>query len=335
MPLAGAGGAGPGASLYDLGADSLTLLDLISEVKRHFGVDLELAHMSHRVSLTEVLASLGETAHAETAHAESAPAESVSLEVWQRGTGRDLLRLVHPVGGDIQAYRALVSALDPRLTVCLIADPALRGTAPAWSLPERARHYAAALRQRFPHDEWRLHLAGWSFGAWVALEMAAQAETDGRAADGLFLIDPPPPGAGARFADYDEDRLDAVFAQELGTGRSDMAPGRAAQEYAERLARCCRANLASMAGHEPPRLTATPSRLWVAARPVAGLPALGSAAEQLDLWRAHLSGAAHRRVLDTDHYGIVRPPQVRTVAEEINAAATAAPDTADAPPEGT
>ncbi|MEW2625015.1 amino acid adenylation domain-containing protein [Streptomyces sp. NPDC048106] len=345
----------PDASLYDLGADSLTLLDLISEVKRHFGIDLELSRMSHRVSLTEVLALLGESVHAESAHAEmevsveAAQAESahsrparaesatdrqVSLEVWQRGTGRDLLCLVHPVGGDIQAYRALVSALDPRLTVCLIADPALRGTAPPWSLPERARHYAAALRQRFPRGEWRLHLAGWSFGAWVALEMAAQAETDGRAADGLFLIDPPPPGAGPRFADYDEARIDAVFAHELGTGGTDAAPGRAAQEYAERLARCCRANLASMAGHEPPRLTATPSRLWLAALPVAGLPALGSADEQLDLWRAHLSGSAHRRVLDTDHYGIVRPPHVRTVAEEINAAA-AAPDTADAPPEGT
>ncbi|KOG51339.1 hypothetical protein ADK38_44655, partial [Streptomyces varsoviensis] len=50
----------PAASLYDHGADSLTLLDLIAEVKDHFGVDLELSQLSHQVSLAEVLARLHE-----------------------------------------------------------------------------------------------------------------------------------------------------------------------------------------------------------------------------------------------------------------------------------
>ncbi len=77
----------------------------------------------------------------------------MTLDVWQAGTGTDLLCLIHPVGGDIQAYRSLVSALDPRLTVCLIADPALfHPELPSWSVTERARHYAAALRERFPRD---------------------------------------------------------------------------------------------------------------------------------------------------------------------------------------
>ncbi len=46
----------PAASLYDLGADSLVLLDLVGEVKQRFGVDIELARLSHRASLAEVLA---------------------------------------------------------------------------------------------------------------------------------------------------------------------------------------------------------------------------------------------------------------------------------------
>ncbi|WP_338058000.1 GSCFA domain-containing protein [Streptomyces dangxiongensis] len=259
----------PDASLYDLGADSLTLLDLISEVKRLFGIDLELSRLSHRVSLTEVLTRLGASAHPGPESGEQVP-----VEVWQEGEGRDLLCLVHPVGGDIQAYRALVSSLDPRLTVCLIADPALRRPGPEWPVEERARHYHAALRQRFPHGEWRLHLAGWSFGAWVALAMAAEAEAVGRPADGLFLIDPPPPGSGRRLRDYDEAHIEAVFAHELGTTADAAAGG--AKDYAERLARRCRANLAGMARYEPPRLSGTPSRLWLAARPVAGLSTPGS-----------------------------------------------------------
>jgi thioesterase domain-containing protein len=251
----------------------------------------------------------------------------VKLEVWQPGTGRDVLCLIHPVGGDIQAYRALVSSLDPRLTVCLIADPALQRPEPqSWSLEERALRYHAALHKRFPHGAWRWQLAGWSFGAWVALAMAAESEALGRPADGLFLVDPPPPGAGPRFQGYDEAQLEAVFAHELGTGGAQAAVGQGAKDYAERLARCCRANLAGMARYEPPRLAGTPSRLWLAARPVAGLPALGSPEEQRRLWQAHLPQPTDCQILDTTHYDIVRSPQVQTVAEAINAASPSVPE---------
>ncbi|MFJ6183608.1 amino acid adenylation domain-containing protein [Streptomyces sp. NPDC092295] len=313
--------------LYDLGADSLTMLDLISEVKRHFGVELELSWLSHRVSLNEILTRLDSATPEGTAA--GAADEEVALEVWQEGTGREVLCLVHPVGGDIQAYRSLVSALGPRLTVCLIADPALRRPVPPdWTLAERARRYRAALLARFPEAAWRLRLAGWSFGAWVAAEMAAQAEAAGRPVETLHLLDPAPPGAGTLFQEYDETQLEAVFAAELrhSGDESGTSAGDHARAYAERLAHCCRANLRSMAGHRVRRLAVTPSGLWLAERPVAGMPSLGSPDEQRALWRPYLpeSTAWHR--LDTTHYGIVRPPYVEAVAESIDAGVHEAPE---------
>ncbi|WP_370949421.1 AMP-binding protein [Amycolatopsis sp. cg5] len=288
----------PDAPLYDLGADSLTMLDLIDTVKRLSGVDLDLARFSHQVSLTEVLARLAEG---------EAGAHDVTLEVWQEGTGREVLCLVHPVGGDIQAYRALVSAIDPRLTVCLIADPGLRQpTASTWTLADRARRYHAALHARFPDRD--CQLAGWSFGAWVATGMAAEAETAGRPVRALHLLDPPPPGAD--FGRYDESQLEAVFAHELG------AAGDSTKAYAERLARCCRANLRSMAGYELPKLAATASSLWLAERPVPELP---SVAGQEARWSPHLTEATDWYRLDTTHYGIVRTPHVHAIAAVINA----------------
>ena len=311
----------PFVSLYDLGADSLTMLDLIGEVKRLFGVDLELSQLGHRAGLADVLAQVGAAASSEAA----AP-DPVALEVWQEGSGRDLLCVVHPVGGDIQAYRALVSALDPGPTVCLIADPALRRPElSSWSLEERARHYHEALRARFPHGEWRWRLAGWSFGAWVALAMAAEAEAAGGPADELYLIDPPPPGSGPRFRAYDEAQLEAVFAHELSQGGAGTSVGREASAYAERLAYCCRANLSAMARYELPRLPMTPSQLWLATQPVDGMPALGTPDAQRRLWQERLPGLAHWHCLDTTHYDIVRPPQVRAVAEDINAASLPVP----------
>lgn len=299
----------PHASLYDLGADSLTMLDLLDTIKQHFNVELDLARLSHRVSLDEVLSRLVEAAG-------TAGPEDVVLDIWQEGTGSDVVCLVHPVGGDIQAYRALVSALAPQLTVCLIADPALRqASAPTWTVTERAHHYYAALRTRFPAEEWRWQLAGWSFGAWVAIGMAAEAEAAGRPAHGLHLIDPPPPGASALVGAYDQARLDDVFAEELA-----HVGAAAATAYAERLARCCRANLNSMVEHRLPRLTRTPSQLWLAESAAMSGPT--SAARQHD-WPTHLTAPTHWHRLDTTHYGIVRHPHAETIAAAINEAAGA------------
>ncbi|KOT78041.1 peptide synthetase [Streptomyces rimosus subsp. pseudoverticillatus] len=319
----------PDASLYDQGADSLTMLDLIGKVAEHFGVDLELSQLSHQVSLNEVLVKAGAEPSG-AARAASGADDPVTLEVWQQGTGHDLLCLVHPVGGDIQAYRALVSALDPRFTVCLIADPALRfPDLPAWSLTERARRYHAALEARFPHTGWRRQLAGWSFGAWVAQAMAAEAEAAGRPAAALHLLDPPPPDAAPHFKAYDETQLEAVFAHELGQGGTGAPASREAQAYAERLARCCRANIAGMARHDVPRLTGTPTHLWLANRPVEGLPDLGTPEAQQRKWRDRLPDLRGWQSVDTTHYGIVRPPYVQAVADAVNTGASDA-DAVDA-----
>ncbi|MFG3254890.1 amino acid adenylation domain-containing protein [Streptomyces sp. NPDC048172] len=315
----------PDDSLYDLGADSLTLISVIAQVEEEYGVECDLASFSHQVSLTEILKHI--EAALTSAGPEASPAASpVTLDIWQEGTGPAVLCLVHPVGGDIQAYRPLVATLGPGPTVCLIADPALRDAAlPAWSLAERARLYDAALRDRFGGPGHRLHLGGWSYGARVAMEMASLAETAGQPLESLHLLDPPPPQAGTLVAAYDETHLDRVFAAELGTGAPDpTAPGPDAsadhaRAYAERLARCCRANLRSLGEHQVRPLSRVPTHLWLAERPTAGIPAPGEPRETDRQWSACLPSSAVRRSLPTDHYGVVAEPHVHTVAEALTA----------------
>jgi thioesterase domain-containing protein len=230
----------------------------------------------------------------------------VVVRMWREGTGREAVCLVHPVGGDVHAYRALVEALAPELGVCVIADPALSLPEPLeWPVADRAHRYHAALRAQFPGRTWQL--AGWSFGAWVAAGMAAEAEAAGQPVRALHLIDPPPPGASA--ADYSDAQLEAVFERELG------ASGGTAGEHAQRLARACRANLRSMAGHELPRLVSTPSHVWLAAEPEPGLPV-----SDRDGWHALLPEPSRWRELPATHYGIVRTPHVTAVAASITPA---------------
>ncbi|MEV4051986.1 AMP-binding protein [Amycolatopsis sp. NPDC049688] len=283
----------PDVPLYDLGADSLTLLDIVESVKRLHGVDLDLAWLGPEVTMAGLLAKLSEAA---------GPGD-VEVQVWREGTAPEAVCLVHPVGGDVGAYRSLVEALDPALGVCVIADPALsRPEPPGWSIADRARRYHAALQAKLPGRT--PMLAGWSFGAWVAAGMAAEAEAAGQPVRTLHLIDPPPPGASA--ADYSDAQLETVFERELG------ASGGTAGEHARRLARACRANLRSMAGHDLPRLSATPSHVWLATEPEPGLPVAGR-----DGWRALLPEPAQWHELPATHYGIVRAPHVTAVAAAI------------------
>jgi amino acid adenylation domain-containing protein len=304
----------PAASLYELGADSLTLLDLVAEVHQRFGVELPLAGFSHRVSLAEVLDQLAE-------HRNPAPAkeEPVAVQVWQQGTAPSVLCLLHPVGGDIQTYRSLAAELDPRLTVCLIADPGLQQDEPLnWTLADRVERYYAALQGRFPNEEWQWRLAGWSFGGWLAVGLAAAAEAAGQPAEAVYLIDPPAPDAGPALADYQGEQLEAVFAHELAQDGPADRIGTSARAYAERLARCCRVNLASMADYRVPELTGTPSRLWLAGEPIPGLLAPAPVELQARQWQARLAGLASWQAVNTTHYGVVRPPHARLIAEAIS-----------------
>ncbi|MFD6285625.1 amino acid adenylation domain-containing protein [Streptomyces sp. NPDC060205] len=337
----------PAASLYDLGADSLTLLDLLSEVKRLYGVDIELSHLSHQVSVNDLLTLLGRPAQAE-----EQTDDPVTVETWQTGDDQDVLCVIHPVGGDIQAYRPLVSALDARTTVCLVPDPALHDPGlPPWSVAERADRYLAALRARFPDPQIRLRLAGWSFGALVAHAMAASAEAAGRPVDRLYLLDPPAPRPGTQDStdspdSPDEDALRAVFEHELRGNKAQSAspptettgtagtagtagtmattgttgtPGATGTTYAERLAHCCRANISAMTGHTAPRLTRTPSALWLATEITPDLPLAPPAPTAAEEWTALLARPVQVHHVRATHYEIVAGRHVQDIARAIDA----------------
>ncbi len=309
-------------SLYDLGADSLTLLDLIDELQAATGEVFQLSQFSHKVSLSEVLGLVS------TATVEEVPPaaphgwqDAVRIDQWHAGAGRDWLYLIHPVGGDVQAYRELVSALPAELGVCVIADPALRlPQLPNISVEERARWYLEAIKTHLPHGcAWRL--AGWSFGAWVAQALCHQAQADGFRQPLLYLIDPPAPDAGAELAGIDEQTIEQVFQREFvqrwpaveGQGMTEER-----QAYLQRLTVCCRNNMISMIDFQPPVLATTAVRLFIAGH--ANPYGLGNDWSPDDLqrnWQALLPQLRSWQALDTDHYGIVAGRWARLLAEVI------------------
>ncbi|WP_213938240.1 non-ribosomal peptide synthetase [Pseudomonas sp. dw_612] len=309
-------------SLYELGADSLTLLDLIDELQAATGEVFQLSQFSHKVSLQEILALVDAAAVCMTTTAPDTWADAVQIDQWHAGAGRKWLYLIHPVGGDVQAYRELVSALHPDLGVCVIADPALRlPDLPNISLAERAAFYLKAVQAREPDGgAWRL--AGWSFGAWVAQSMCSLAQASGFRQPLLYLIDPPAPDAGAELASIDDQAIEQVFQREFAQRWPD-AVGRAMPEerqvYLQRLTRCCNHNIASMTAFQPPALPTTSVRMFIAAH--ANPYGVGTAWNTEDLkhtWQGLLPRLLSWQLLDTDHYGIVAGQWARVLADIIN-----------------
>ncbi|WP_280244578.1 non-ribosomal peptide synthetase, partial [Nocardia abscessus] len=81
------------------------------------------------------------------------------------------LFLVHPIGGNVLCYLALARYLDPdRPVYGLQAAGADSGSAPEKSIAAMTESYLEAVRRVHPDGPY--HLAGWSFGGYVALEMA-------------------------------------------------------------------------------------------------------------------------------------------------------------------
>ncbi|MFF0541800.1 amino acid adenylation domain-containing protein [Nocardia thailandica] len=143
------------------------------------------------------------------------------------GTGAPLF-LVHPIGGNVLCYLALTKHLPAgRPVYGLQAAGADIGSEPLDDVTAMAAAYLAAIRR--VHPEGPIHLAGWSFGGYVALEMARQLDADEVAS--LTLLDTIALRTGPREAFPADAKMRWFFQELLWYARGaeaadvDFAPG--------------------------------------------------------------------------------------------------------------
>ncbi|WP_218160453.1 type I polyketide synthase [Amycolatopsis marina] len=105
------------------------------------------------------------------------------LRVLREHGTRSPLFFFHPGGGDTAVYRQLVQLLDPDVPV--YGFDRIEGVA---DVEDRVRHYLPELRAVQPRGPYRI--AGWSFGGFLAYEMAQQLRAAGEQVEILAMIDP-------------------------------------------------------------------------------------------------------------------------------------------------
>ncbi|MEQ3552841.1 amino acid adenylation domain-containing protein [Pseudonocardia nematodicida] len=191
--------------LFAAGATSLTAMRLVVLIEQRFGVAVPLATFAAAPTIADVATVLRDG----LAEAEYDPL--VPLRIG--GDGPPLF-LVHPMGGNVLCYLPLVRHLPPGFPVYgLQAAGTEPGSEPADSVERIAAAYIAALRRVRTRGPYRL--AGWSFGGFVAFEMARVLRADGEDVSELVLIDSIAPDRHGQRTAADPDALMRWFFWEL------------------------------------------------------------------------------------------------------------------------
>ncbi|GAA4185896.1 non-ribosomal peptide synthetase [Streptosporangium oxazolinicum] len=189
---------------FESGGTSLAAMRLIVMIEKHFGVHVPLSALTATPTIADLAARLRDGS-AETTFDPLVP-------IRPQG-GRRPLFLVHPLGGNVLCYLRLARHLpDDQPVYALQAAGTEPGTEPLRSVADLAASYLRSVRRIQP--EGPLALGGWSFGGYVAFEMARQLQLAGETAEPLIMLDTIGPEPG-HIPDAGDDSLLEWFFWEL------------------------------------------------------------------------------------------------------------------------
>ncbi|MEU8954733.1 amino acid adenylation domain-containing protein [Streptomyces sp. NPDC048518] len=213
--LLGVDGVGLHDDIFALGATSLTTMRLVVLIEQRYGVSVPIS----RFVTAPTVAALAELLRAGGARLSFDPLVPIRGE----GDGNPLF-LVHPMGGNVLCYLPLARHLPAgRPLFAFQASGGDPGTEPLRSVPAIAASYIEAMRRVRPEGPYTV--GGWSFGGFVAFEMARQLRAAGHEVAETILLDTVALGPVEERQGYtDEALLGWFFWELLLLGRGGDSP---------------------------------------------------------------------------------------------------------------
>ncbi|ATB47924.1 amino acid adenylation domain-containing protein [Corallococcus macrosporus] len=324
--LLGVSPIGVTGDFFELGGHSLLAVRLVSMLRSRTGRDLPVTALLQAPTVEGLAAFLRRE-----------PAAWTPLVPIQRGGSRVPFFCVHPVGGTVFCYVELARRLGPEQPFYGLQAQGLEGTLPPnGSIESMAASYVAAIRAVQPQGPYRL--GGWSLGAVIAFEMARLLQRMGETVDVLALIEPSATSQARGSATSDDLAAATMFALDLartagiapsalpedaeldatallervlreGREAGALIPG-AGLEHVHALLRVFTSNLRALQQHTPGTF---PGALTVLR---GSHTELESSAPEDRGWGRHAARLSVR-VVEGDHYSVLRAPGVEALASAL------------------
>ncbi|XUM24979.1 amino acid adenylation domain-containing protein [Bradyrhizobium oligotrophicum S58] len=297
------------ASFFELGGDSLILIQLIARCRNEFGLKLRAADIAADPTVEGMARLLRSIV----------PAQPAKALVTLRGSGAaPPLFCIHPATGTVFCYLDIVSRLSVPRPVYGLQDVTGHNNARPASLIDQAHSYLREIRSVQPHGPY--HLMGWSFGGVAAFEIARQLAAEGERVASLLLLDAPVKPEGG----WEVSKAE-IIADLTGEASDDTTP-----DYARAAA------VLSRSGEFPPDITAAQVEEIVEAYVRCGkllgtyqpMPTMGHATffharvrgnpAAPAGWRELIGGEFELIELDCDHDGLMRGIHAERVARRVD-----------------
>ena len=166
-------------NFFDLGGDSLLTVRLMKQIHKHFERELPLSSLFLNPTIESLATSL-------SSQADSLP-WSPLVPIQPAGSSPAFF-CVHPIFGVVFPYYELAANLGKNQPFYGLQPIGLDGkSSPLTRIEDMAAHYIEALRRVQPKGPY--FLGGWSFGGWVAFEMAQQLQKSGEEVALLAVLD--------------------------------------------------------------------------------------------------------------------------------------------------
>jgi amino acid adenylation domain-containing protein len=165
-------------NFFDLGGNSLLTVRLIEQIHKQFERDLPLSS----IFLNPTIESLANSLCQETDSLSWSPLVAI-----QPAGSNPPFFCVHPIFGVVFPYYELAHHLGMNQPFYGLQPIGIDGETPLTRIEEMAAHYIEALRKVQPKGPY--FLGGWSFGGWIAFEMAQQLQKSGDEVALLAVLD--------------------------------------------------------------------------------------------------------------------------------------------------